>query len=82
MTFDWMQPKVNPSFAKKLTTRFQEAALVELEQRAKILHNLHFPKAQTTKKLQARVAWEFELSKIPAFAKKIPAIVDKIYGKA
>lgn len=82
MPFDWMHASVNPAFAKKIANRFTESALAELEQRARLLHGLRFPKAETTRRLQARVAWEFALSKPPAFGREIPAIVDRVYGRA
>ncbi len=82
MPFDWMHSHVSPVFTKKIADRFAQSALAELEQRARLLHGLHFSKAEAVRKLQARVAWEFELSKPPAFAKEIPAIVDRVYGRA
>ncbi len=82
MPFDWMHTQVPATFARKIAGRFHESAVAELEQRARLLHGLRYPKAEAARKLQARVAWEFELSKPPAFAKEIPAIIDRVYGRA
>lgn len=81
MPFDWFHSQVSPAFARKTAGRFTEAGLAELEQRARLLRDLRFSKAETVRKLQARVAWEFELSKPPAFAKEIPAIVERVFGR-
>lgn len=82
MPFDWLHAQVSPAFAKKIANRFTESAIAELEERARLLHRLRYPAPVATRKLQARVAWEFELSKPPAFAREIPAIVERVYGRA
>lgn len=80
MPFDWMCPKENPDFKAKIANRFVEMHLLEIEQRARLLRNLNFDRDAAVKAIQRNIAWEFELSKIPAFYKDVPRIVDKVYG--
>ena len=79
MPFDWMCSKVNPAFRKKLANRFTEMHLVEIEQRARMLLNLRVARDAAVRKIQRNIAWEFELTKLPAFHKEVPKIVDRVY---
>jgi hypothetical protein len=81
MPFDWMCNKVNPAFRKKIANRFVEMHLTEIEQRARLLMNLRFRREAAIRAIQRNIAWEFELSKLPAFHKDVSKIVDRVYGK-
>lgn len=79
--FEWWCSSVPKEFQKKLSTRFEEAGRAEIEYRARLFHNLGTPRDRAVRRIQDNVAWDFELSKIPAFAKEIPAIVDRVYQR-
>ena len=81
MPFDWMTPERNETFAKKIAGRFEEMLRVEVEQRARLLMNLGFARDAVVKRLQDRVKWDFETSKVPAFFKEVAAIVDRVFGR-
>lgn len=81
MPFDWMQSKVNENFARKIANRFEEGFLVEIEQRAHLLLNLHYTKKEAISRISDNIRWEFELSELPAFAKNIKSIVDRVYKR-
>lgn len=81
MPFDWMQPKVNADFSRKIAGRFNEMHLVEIEQRACLLHRLRFDGKKAAKRIRDNIEWEFELSKVPAFARQVKSIVDRVYKR-
>ena len=80
MAFDWMCPEVNKTFVKKLAPRFLEMQHREIEERARLLHGLKFDRDAAVARIQRNIAWEFELTKLPAFYKDVPKIVDRVYG--
>jgi len=77
--FDWMEPGIPADFTKKMASRFNETGIAEIECRARLLHGLKYPKDRAIKRIQDNIAWDFELSKLPAFYKEIGAIVDRVY---
>jgi hypothetical protein len=81
-SFDWWCPKVNPSFQEKVAGRFAEAGRREIEERARLLMHLKFDAATAASRIRDRIAWEFELSKMPAFAAEVDAIVERVYRAA
>ncbi len=81
MPFDWMHPKKNQTFVKELSGRFEEMLRSEVEQRARLLMNLGHARDAVVKRLQERVKWDFEASKVPAFLKDVPAIVDRVFRR-
>ena len=79
MPFDWVMNKQNPAFVKKIAPRFGEMHRREIEQRAKLLFNLKFNRDAAVARIKAKIAWEFELSRLPKFHKEVGAIVDRVY---
>ena len=77
MPFDWYTADVPP-----IPERQRAAAMYEREltERAALLFRLGFPKAETRARLQAEVAWDFELHAPPPHAKRIRRIVDQVYA--
>ncbi len=82
MPFDYMIPKVNRQFLKKLEGRPQELGRLEVEQRANLFCRLNYPRAYAVRRIMDNIAWEFELSKLPAFHKEVREIVDGVYKNA
>ncbi|MBM4395021.1 MAG: hypothetical protein FJ087_04965 [Deltaproteobacteria bacterium] len=82
MPFDWMHDKVNPAFAKKIVGRFAEMHRAEMEQRARLLHNLKYTRDRAIARLRQNLEWDFEMSRVPKFRSEIPGIVDRVYRRA
>jgi hypothetical protein len=81
MPFDWMSPKRNDAFVKTLAGRFDSTLRVEVEQRARLMMNLGVARDVVVKRLQDRVKWDFEMSKVPPLFKEVGAIVDKVFRR-
>lgn len=81
MPFDWMYPKRHEPFVKKISGRFEEMIRVEIEQRAHLLMNLGFTRDVVVKRLQDRVKWDFEASKLPPLLKEVASIVDRVFRR-
>lgn len=81
MPFDWLHPKKSVAFAEKISGRFAEMHVREIEQRARLLNNLKFDRDRSIRRIQDNIAWEFELSVIPSFYKDVPTIVDRVYRR-
>lgn len=81
MPFDWMKPYVNKEFCKKLKGRTDELGHNEIEQRARLLFSLNFSKAQVIKRISENIAWEYELSVLPAFHKDVKEIVECVFKR-
>jgi len=79
MQFDYMIPKVSRHFLKKLEGRAVELGRAEIEQRARMLCRLNFPKAQAVRRISDNIAWEYELSTLPPFFKEVREIVESVY---
>jgi hypothetical protein len=82
MQFDWMVPKVNKAFLKKIEGRPGELGRQEIEQRAALLMRLNYTKAAAVKRICDNIAWEYELASKPAFFKDVKDIVDCVYRGA
>jgi hypothetical protein len=83
MAFDWWCPKRNDSFEKRLAGRFEEALRREVSDRAFLLARLGWPRDAALKRIQERVRWDFEMSRVPpALWKDIPSLVDQAFPKA
>ena len=80
--FDWWIPEVPAEFKQKLAPRFDEAGRAEIEYRARLLLNLRVSRDAAVRRIRDNLAWDFELSKLPAFAGEVPAIVDRVYQAA
>lgn len=80
--FDWWCPKVNPAFQARIAGRFAEAGRREIEERARLLMHLKFAPDAAARRIRDGIAWEFELSKVPAFAAEVDAIVERVYRAA
>lgn len=79
MPFNWYYSTVPEEFQIKLKNRFHEAYIEETRSRARLFLNLGYSQEYATKRIQANLAWEFELSKVPDFYKEIPKIVSEVY---
>jgi len=79
MQFDWMVPKVNRQFLKRIEGRPVELGRLEIEQRARLLFRLNYTKAQAVKRISDNIAWEYELSTLPAFHREVREIVEGVY---
>lgn len=79
MPFIWMKPKIPDAFKQKIANRFREMHIREIEQRARLLFNLQYDKDHAIRRIQERIAWEFELSSIPDFYYEVPEIVERVY---
>ena len=80
MPFDWMTPELPPDTAEKGKQRFLEMHVREVEERARLLRNLHHDRDYAIRRIQANIAWEFELSKLPPTYKEVTKLVDGVYG--
>lgn len=81
MPFDWMIPKRNEDFVKTFEGRFEMALRAEIDQRALLLMNLGFSRDVVVKRLQDRVKWDFEMTKVPPLFKEVASIVDRVYRR-
>jgi len=82
MPFDWLHNKINPEFAKKIEPRFYEMHRLEMEQRARLLFNLKYPRERAIERIRQNIAWDFELSRIPQFYEEVPEVVDRVYRRS
>ncbi len=82
MPFDWMYPKRHETFVRKLAGRFEEMLRLEVEQRACLLKNLGYSRDAVVRRLQDRVKWDFEMSKVPPLLKEVAGIVDRVFHRA
>lgn len=82
MQFDWMSPKVNKVFLKKIEGRPNELGRLEIEQRAALLMRLNYPLARAVRRISDNIAWEYELSAKPGFMKDVKEIVECVYRGA
>ena len=77
--FDWMDVPARPHGDAAFRVQFEKA----VRERAKLLFNLRFPAAETTKRILAGLAWEFDASvwpkTPPAFLGEVPGWVDDVY---
>lgn len=80
MPFEWYHPVIPEEFKTKLKNRFYEAYVEETRFRAKMFLNLGYSQEYATKRIQANITWEFEMSTVPEFAREIPDIVAEIYS--
>ena len=78
MPFDWYHPDV-----PALPERERAAAMYEREllDRAALLYRLGFSKAEARRRLEAGVAWDFELHGAPPHARRVRRIVDRVYAR-
>ncbi len=81
MPFDWMSPKRNEAFVKTIAGRFDQMLRLEVEQRARLLMNLGFARDAVVKRLQDRMKWDFETSKVPPLFKEVTSIVDRVFRR-
>ena len=81
MPFDWYYPEISEAFSTKIKNRFHDAYIEETRARAKMFLNLGYSQEYATKRIQANLEWEFELSQVPDFKEEIPDIVAEVYKK-
>ena len=82
MGFDWWCPKRNESFERRLAGRFEEAIRREVSERAALLCRLGWSREAALRRLQERVRWDFEMSRVPATVwKEIPSLVDQAFPR-
>ena len=83
MAFDWLQ-KGGGLPASVRSARRQAMYRAELAERAALYRRLNFRKEQAKQRLQANVAWDFEVagSGGAPSAKEIDAVIAAAYGKA
>lgn len=82
MGFDWWCPKRNESWERRLSGRFEEAIRREISERAALLARLGWSRDAALKRLQERVRWDFEMSRVPtAIWKEIPSLVDQAFPR-
>jgi hypothetical protein len=79
--FPWWCPERNEALAKRLSGRFDEMLRAEVVGRANLLLRLGHGRDAVVKRLQDRMKWDFELSKLPPLYKEIPALVDKVFRR-
>lgn len=79
MAFPWLTSQRAPGRPAGYTT----AASAELRDRAALFSRLGFTAADASRRLQARVAWEHELTRRPAALDDaaISALVDEVYKR-
>lgn len=80
MGFDWWYPKRNEVFDRQLAGRFEEALRREVTERAALLARLGWSRDATVKRIQERIRWDFEMSRVPtSLWKEIPGLVERAY---
>lgn len=79
--FEWWVPARNEALAKRLAGRFEDGLRAEAVERANLLMRLGHGRDAVVKRLQERMKWDFEMSKVPALYKEIPALVDKVFRR-
>jgi len=78
MAFPWLDPT---PFPKDGADRRAKVACAELASRASLLFRLGFSAADATKRLCARVAWEFDPSSKKGLHTRPAALSDAAIGK-
>ena len=57
----------------------------ELEERAALLHRMHYDQASAVARLTGNIAWDWECNPEPAFVerirKSVPEIVERVYQR-
>lgn len=82
MAFDWWCPKRNESFDRRLAGRFEDALRREVSERAALLARLGWNRKAVVKRIQDRIRWDFEMSKVPGGVwKEIPSLVDQAFPR-
>ncbi|MFH1530042.1 MAG: hypothetical protein ABIK09_04800 [Pseudomonadota bacterium] len=84
MTFDYMQSDVSERFNKDIEGRFDEAFLAEVQERARLLFNLHLPLDEAVERISKNVEWEFDrtwTSSLPAVHERTQEVVTAVYAK-
>lgn len=84
MPFDYLHSHVPKAFAhapEKAEAQYRK----ELEERAGLLHRLHYDRAEALRRLRGNVAWDWEINPAPEFVERIRAsveeIVDRVYSR-
>jgi hypothetical protein len=79
MPFDWNHPKA----ASISPGRFREQFVRSIKERALLLCNLRYGRAEVVQRIQAALDWEFDTSigatTRPSFYDEVPAIVASVY---
>ncbi len=75
--FDYLKTTVRHRDGATLETR-----LDELEQRAKLLARLNYPKKRAEQRLRQNLGWEYERLGDAAVAKKLAAVINEAYAGA
>jgi hypothetical protein len=81
MPFSWCHPAVPEDVARTFPRKREAMYLAELEDRAALLHRLHYPRGVAVARLRGNVRWDFEMHRIPTLIDRVEAIVDAIYQR-
>lgn len=81
MSFDWMVPKVGQAVRERAGARTREAGKRELRERARILMNLGYSRAEATARCKRTLEWEHDSGPGSSLAKDVDAIVGEVYDR-
>ena len=79
MPFAWYHSQIPDAFKDKIANRFEEVYLSEVRDRARLFFNLRYPLEYAIHRLMENIEWEFELSVVPDFSRKIRDVVTEVY---
>ena len=81
MPFSWCHPSIPESYARTFPRKREAMYLAELEDRAALLHRLHYSRAAAVARLRGNLRWDFELHRAPKLIDRVEAIVDAVYQR-
>lgn len=76
-----MEPKVGKAVRKRAKARSRDAGRRELRERARILMNLGYSRAEATARCKRTLEWEHDLGPGTSLAKEVDAIVGEVYDR-
>ncbi len=84
MPFDYLHSDVPRAFGhapEKAEAQYRK----ELEERAGLLHRLHYGRLEAVRRLMGNLAWDWEVNRSPAFVARLRAsveqVVDRVYSR-
>ena len=84
MPFDYLHSRV-PRSHGNASEKAEAQYLGELEERAALLHRLHFGKQEAIARLRGNLAWDWECNPRPGYVERLGAsvadIVERVYSR-
>ena len=81
MPFPWYCSEVPEEYRRTFGAKFERMLIEDARRRAQILKSLGYDRSYAKLRVRGNLRWEFELHRLPDFAKRVEDAVDAVYGR-